>query len=464
MTTDLHKRFFTLGTAIAFCLLFTQGGFAQKDPSPPTRILLVFDASQSMYGLWEGESKINIATRLLNELVDSISNYENVQMALRVYGHQNPVVAGSRNCKDTKLEVPFGPTNHEKIKSRLSSIQPKGTTLIAYSLQKAADDFNNCADCRNVVILITDGIEECDGDPCAVSLALQRKGVILKPFVIGLGLDKSLLEQFQCIGNFYDVNNQKEFRTVLGIIISQAVNTTSVQVNLLDTYGNPTETNVGMTFYDQHSGAVRYNFVHTLNHYGVPDTLPIDPLGNYVLQVHTTPEVRKDSITLQPGIHNIVAVDAPQGELVMKTLGLNEYKDLKAIVRKAGSMETLTIQDFDEKRKYLVGKYDLEILSLPRLHQKNIDISQSTTTKIEIPQPGIASFTFSSNIIASVYEEKGDELNLIYTFKKNSSRSSLVMQPGKYRIISRPLNSKSAVYSQEESFEVVSGQSVQIKL
>ena len=38
------------------------------------------------------------------------------------------------------------------------------------------------------MILITDGIEECGGDH-AISIALQKKGIVLKPFVIGVGLD-----------------------------------------------------------------------------------------------------------------------------------------------------------------------------------------------------------------------------------------------------------------------------------
>ena len=99
-------------------------------------------------------------------------------------------------------------------KNRLKTLAPRGTTPIAYTLEKCADDFPtpSSASVRNIIILITDGIEECDGDPCAVSLALQKKGIVLKPFVIGVGLDQSYINSFGCIGKFYDASSETSFK------------------------------------------------------------------------------------------------------------------------------------------------------------------------------------------------------------------------------------------------------------
>lgn len=460
----MHKRIQIILCSLCLTMVWSMNAYAQSPSKETTRILFVYDASQSMYGRWENESKMQIATRLLNNLVDSLKGSDNIQLALRVYGHQDPVLQGSRNCKDTKLEVPFSKDNHDRIIGKLKDIRPNGTTLIAYSLQKAANDFPPCQNCKNVIILITDGIEECDGDPCLASLNLQRQGITLRPFVIGMGIDENMLEQLKCIGNFFDVRNKSEFENVLGIIVSQALHTTSVQVNLLDKHGNPTETNVGMTFYDAHSGQIRYNFVHTLTHRGLPDTLPIDPLGAYRIQVHTVPPVFKDSVKMQAGIHNIIAIDAPQGDLLIKTLGTGSHKDLKAIVRKAGEMQTLMIQPFNLEKKYLTGKYDLEILTLPRLYLPGVEVSQSHTTKVEIPEPGMMTAFFSSSVASALYQEKNNKLELIYRFKENTTRTTLKLQPGDYRIISRPINARSSAYTKEESFTVRSGQSVQVKL
>lgn len=149
----------------------TQPG--KKKEVPVTRILFVFDASRSMSGAWDSDVKINIARRLLIDIIDSLQYQEKVQMGLRIYGHQSPVPP--QDCEDTKLEVPIGKNNASVIRQKLRYIEPKGTTPIAYSLERAAGDFPPCAECRNIIILITDGIEACEGDPCEVSNQNRKK-------------------------------------------------------------------------------------------------------------------------------------------------------------------------------------------------------------------------------------------------------------------------------------------------
>ena len=451
---------------IAFLFTFLLSfAFANAQTAPQkTRILFVFDASQSMYGRWDKGQKIQIATRLLREIVDSLKTAENVEVALRVYGHQNNVTSDGRNCKDTKLEVPFSAKNHDKIIERLGSIRPKGTTLIAYSLEQAANDFPDDKSARNVIILITDGIEECDGDPCAVSLALQKRGVVLKPFVIGMGLEPEVIDAFKCVGNYYDATSEATFKDVLGIVISQALNNTTAQVNLLDELNRPTETNVPMTFYDSFSKQIRYNFVHTIDSRGNPDTLPIDPLGSYDLVVHTIPPIEKKDIKLMAGKHTTIALDAPQGQLELKMNGYNEYKDLKAIIRKEKKAEVLVVQDFSDIQKYITGKYDLEILTLPRTYIEGVNVAQSRTTTVEIPQAGLVTIGMSSKGYGSIFQQKGEELVWVCNLNSISARQSIVLQPGSYTVIFRPLNSRLSIYTKEESFEIESGQSSQVKL
>lgn len=118
--------------------------YTQNNTPQKTRILFVLDCSQSMYGLWGNEQKMIVAKRLLTKAVDSLRNVENLELALRLYGHQSPLAAGQRDCKDTKLEVAFAAKNHNQIIEKIKSIIPKGTTPIAYSLEKSANDFPPC--------------------------------------------------------------------------------------------------------------------------------------------------------------------------------------------------------------------------------------------------------------------------------------------------------------------------------
>jgi len=439
---------------------FSQHLKEPEKPKPLTRILFVFDASQSMYARWQSDMRINIAQRLLTNLLDSLKHVDNLELAIRIYGHQKNFPP--QDCDDSKLEVPFGRNNIERIKAKLKSIVPRGTTPIAQSLEAAANDFPQCDNCRNIIILITDGIEECGGDPCAVSRALQKKGIILRPFVIGIGRDFSA--DFDCVGSYYDASSEEMFVQALRAVISQALNSTTVQVNLLDIYGNASETNINMTFYDNFSGIVKYNFIHTMNNRGLPDTIVIDHLTTYDIVVHSIPPVRKDSIKLIPGKHNIIAIDVPQGYLTLKAFGMPLYKDLKAIIRKKGTMETLFVQSFNEVQKFLVGKYDIEVLCVPRMYIKDVEISQNTTTTVEIPQPGIVVVQRPAAGYGSLYQEEKNELKLVLNLAENITQESIILQPGKYRVVFRTKFASHSINTVEKTFIIESGKTQTIKL
>lgn len=432
---------------------------------PLTRILFVFDCSFSMYGKWQTGMKMDIAKNLFMKFLDSMQNTPNLEMALRCYGHQSPLQP-QRNCEDTKLEVPMGRPNVAvpAMKKKLAELVPKGTTPIAYTLSQCGDDFpTDGVNSRNIIILITDGIEECGGDPCAVSLMLQTKGIVLKPFVLGIGLEGNF-ETLNCIGKTYDISSEANFSTVLNIVVSQALNNTTCQVNLLNNQGKPTETDVAMTFYDQTSGAIRYSYMHTMNHRGNPDTVILDPLSTYRLVVHTIPQVVKENITITSGIHNIIAVDAPQGFLLINIAGTNNYSRLQAIVRKKGEMNTLAMVDVGATTKMIVGKYDLEILTLPRIYMSNVDISQSKTTTITIPQAGTVSIFKPAEGVGQVFLEEKNTLTWVCNLDQKRTNENLVLQPGNYRIVFRTTAAKETIYTKEQKFKVDAGGQTTVKL
>ena len=444
-----------------FILIFISQNLSAQQSSKTkapilTRIEFLFDGSQSMYGRWQSGAKIDVAKNLMLQLLDSLRYINNIELALRVYGHQKQFPP--QDCDDSKLEVPFSKGNIPYMKQVLKNIVPKGTTPIARSLELCAGDFPD-SESRNILILITDGIEECGGDPCAVSQALQKKGIFLKPFVIGMGIDESWKKTFDCVGRYFDATNEVNFKMALDVVISQALNSTTMQVNLLDIQNRATETNVNMTFYDQHSGAVKYNLIHTLNTKGNPDTLVIDPLPIYKIVVHTTPPVSKDSIIFTPGKHTTVGIDAPQGYLFLKFDNPAEFKKPLAIIRRRGEMKTLDVQEFHTTEKYLIGKYDIEVLTLPRINLENIDISQSKTTTLQIPRPGLATIMTNNQGYGSVYTYENGKLIWIYNMDDSLTKETIVLQPGKYHVVYRPKNSKESLYTVEKDFSVVSGES-----
>jgi Ca-activated chloride channel homolog len=462
-TIRFLKTTILLLTALAIGIPNVSGQNKQEIKPPVTRILFVFDASNSMAGLWESDIKINIARRILISMVDSLQQLDNVQMALRIYGHQSPVPP--QDCNDTKLEVPFGKNNASTIRQRLRFITPKGTTPIANSLAQTPGDFPPCSDCRNIVILITDGLEACNGDPCAVSEELQRKGIILKPFIIGIGIDENFHETFDCVGRYYNATHEETFKELLNVVITQALNSTTAQVNLLDEKGLPTETNVNMTFYDRYSGRMLHNYVHTINNRGNPDTLILDPLVTYRIVVNTIPPVFIDSMKVIPGKHTIVAVDAPQGSLVVTSPGNgNLYRDVFFIVRKSGNNQTLNVQKLGDQIKYLKGRYDLEIPVLPRIIINDVEIKQSSTTTVEIARPGLLTILMSTPGFGSLYVHHEKGMEWIYNFNPNTKNESVTLQPGKYTVVFRAQNAKQSIYTVSKTFEIKSGSSLALEM
>lgn len=454
----MNRRLLILLSFLLSITFVSAQQYAQKKYTPPdTRILFVFDASQSMMGYWASDRKINIARRTLISIIDSLETLPNVQMALRVYGHQSPVPP--QDCNDTRLEVPFSKGNAPKIRQELRYLNPKGTTPIANSLQRSGNDFPEpCIDCRNIIILITDGIEACDGDPCAVSHALQQQGIVLKPFVIGIGIDEGFKETFECIGHYYNASDEEKFGEVLEVVISQALNSTTAQVNLLDASGFPTETNVNMTFSDHYSGKPIYNYIHTMNFRGVPDTLVLDHLVTYDLKVHTIPPVTVDSINVYVGKHTVIAADCPQGKLMVKVDGGAQYRGLQYIVRKQGEMQTLNYQEVNLEESYLVGKYSLEIPVLPKIIVDDVEINQSTTTTIKVPRPGILNIIKSANGYGSIYLRKSaNEEEWVANLNQKVKNETVILQPGKYRVVFRAQNSRQTLYTINKTIEIRPG-------
>ena len=444
-------------------VIFFIGDFfavAQKRQDPVNRILFIFDASQSMLGRWQSGRKIDIAKKLLSNMVDSLKYMENLEIGLRVYGHQKGYPP--QDCDDTKLEINFLPAHlaTDMMKAKLSMIRARGTTPIANSLEEGAKDFPSGV-ARNIVILITDGKEECGMDPCAVSRLYQQKGIILKPFVIGVGLDDSWKKTFDCVGRYFDASKESDFTNILNLVISHVIDNTTVQVNLLDDNGEPNETNVNLTFYNDFTGLAKYNYIHTMNTHGVPDTMIIDPVISYKVVAHTIPSVSVDSIIIIPGKHTTIPILTPQGELEIK---MNSKINYQYIVRPAGIDSTLHVQEINSIEKYLVGNYDIELLSLPRKKFFNVVINQSSKTTYIIPTPAVVNIILPSRGYGGLFLQNKDKFEQIYYFNANKLQHKLTLLPGNYKVVFRSKSAKQYIYTNEKSFKLKSGETELIKI
>ena len=198
-----------------------------------------------------------------------------------------------------------------------------------------------------------------------------------------------------------------------------------------------------------------------MNHYGNPDTMVIDPVLSYKVVAHTIPPVSVDSIILTPGKHTIIPLSTPQGELEIK---MNSKIKYQYIVRQAGADTTLHVQEINTVEKYLIGRYDIELLTLPRRKFFDVEINKIEKTTYTIPTPGIVNIILPSRGYGGVYLQNKDKLEQIYHFKGEKTQHRLTLLPGNYKIVFRAISAKQYIYTNEKSFKLKSGQSELIKI
>lgn len=177
----------------------------------PRTIELVIDSSGSMWGRVDGRPKIDVARDALAELLASLP--KDTTVALRAYGHR------SKRCDDTALLVPPGPPGRAALGKALDKLRPRGRTPIAHALQEAAKDLSASGSGgflgERMVVMVTDGIETCKGDPCAVAADLDEGPVRLRVNVVGFALDRGVDKaSLKCMadatgGSFLDAEDDR---------------------------------------------------------------------------------------------------------------------------------------------------------------------------------------------------------------------------------------------------------------
>ncbi len=433
-------------------------GYSQvRSTTKPTRVLFILDASGSMAGKWKTETKMEMAKKILSHLADSLKR-ENIPFALRVFGHQKD--KKFEDCNDTKLVLPISSGNYSKLSSTLESINPNGYSPIALSLEEAVKDFPlTKTEQRPIIILISDGFENCSGDACDASNKLKNAGIYLKPYIIGLGLTDEHKKKFECVGQLFDIreeSNQNQAQ-IASVVISSVMNPTTLQINLLNQNDKATESNVNMTFSDADNNSIKYNIYHTLNANGMPDTLFIDPNNIYNLKVHTLPSKKLNDIQLTSGKHTIKALETPQGQLKINMPGNVKSKNIKCIVKQKGQI--INVQEINSSVNYLVGNYDIEILTTPIIRYTNVDILQSQSKALSIAAPGNLLINKPAGYVYIFKRDAKNVAEKIATIDVNSLKETISLQPGSYELLYRPKSSTTSKNSIQKKITVISGAS-----
>lgn len=189
----------------------------KETPSP---ILFIYDASGSMWGQIQGKSKITIASEVLSTAVNNLP--DNQKIGFVAYGHRK-----EGDCKDVEFLVDVENGTKAEVIQAVKGIKPLGKTPLAYSALQVIEKLRQ-SKLKATIILITDGIESCDGNICDVIKAAKNEGIDFKLHIIGFGLKDEDTEQLKCAaeagdGNYYNAEDASDLGDVLGEATSTTI-------------------------------------------------------------------------------------------------------------------------------------------------------------------------------------------------------------------------------------------------
>lgn len=171
------------------CLVGAPGIQGAEDPSGS--LLVILDASRSMWGQIDGVAKIQIAKDALTEWLGGAP--PDVETGLLVYGHRK-----KRGCDDIEMIVAPGRDNRDDLARAVQGLVPRGSTPIAGSLELAAERLGDAKGTQTWV-LVSDGKENCKRDPCALVRSLAEEDRRVRVHAVGFSVDAEATEQLQCI-------------------------------------------------------------------------------------------------------------------------------------------------------------------------------------------------------------------------------------------------------------------------
>ena len=190
--------------------LATPAALADED------VMVVFDGSNSMWGQIDGVAKIEIARDVMDNLLGEWTTTR--QVGLMAYGHRR-----RGDCSDIETLITPAAGTSGDIQTQVNGITPTGKTPLTAAVEQAAEELSY-TDRPATVILISDGLESCERDPCALARALEKGGVGFTAHVVGFGLGRDAdAASLACIaeetgGQFIQASNADELGAALSTV------------------------------------------------------------------------------------------------------------------------------------------------------------------------------------------------------------------------------------------------------
>ncbi|RHW23427.1 VWA domain-containing protein [Nocardioides immobilis] len=196
---------------------------AQADGDHSTKVMLVVDASASMFETTDGGvTRMEAAHRAVRAAAATLGPREEV--GVQVYGSSGSRDA-ARRCDDSRVLVEPKVGNHEQLSTALDLPPSRGASPIGPALEQARDELGPTG--PRAIILVTHAAPTCDVDPYAVAARITQGDPDLRVHVVGLDVAGTHRRTLMRIadaggGTYRDAHGADQLETALGTTVSRA--------------------------------------------------------------------------------------------------------------------------------------------------------------------------------------------------------------------------------------------------
>ncbi|MCA1033504.1 VWA domain-containing protein [Bacillus infantis] len=203
---------------------------AEEEDQKTKNISIQIDSSGSMNGQVSGGVKMKLAKEAVENFAAGFR--EDTIMTLRTYGHKGTGDDKDKAMSCASTEVMYDANTYDQaaFKAALEKFKPSGWTPLAASIKAGYEDLKAKAgeDTENILYIVSDGIETCDGNPVKEAKALADSNLNVKVHIIGFDVDDAGQAQLKKTaeagnGKYYTVNSKLELTNTLNELMGEAI-------------------------------------------------------------------------------------------------------------------------------------------------------------------------------------------------------------------------------------------------
>ncbi|MEO8601811.1 MAG: vWA domain-containing protein [bacterium] len=334
-------------------------------------LVFILDASGSMWGQVNREAKIAVARRVLKQVLASVP--ADTAVGLVAYGHRS-----KEDCADIELIAAPGTLSRAALAEKVEGLQPKGKTPITAAVTKVFDQLRG-RERPTSVVLVSDGLETCGGDPCAAVRAARESGARFVLHVVGFDVGAVEVAQLECMaqaggGLYLPAANADQLAAALNQAVAMTPETPVGRLIVtVRADGKPADGLVEVV--DAASGAAVAQGRTYTGRESNPRIFPL-PDGTYdatveAVTIRGRPSQRLGGIVIAAGKTVERTVEFGSGELRVGVTRNGKLSDAVVTAYRAGSTEivantrTYTSKEHNPTRlRVPAGTYDIVVASV----------------------------------------------------------------------------------------------------